>query len=82
MEAMLQRKKEKDLAIKRQVELSNKMLADKQSRIDEHLNDKKKRIDVMKNENNILSKQSQLRQKQILMEKRKLQESIAKLRGK
>lgn len=82
MEAMLQRKKEKDLAIKRQVELSNKMLADKQSRIDEHLNDKKQRIDVMKNENNILSKQSQLRQKQILMEKRKLQESIAKLRGK
>ena len=79
---MLQRKKEKDLAIKRQVELSNKMLADKQSRIDEHLNDKKQRIDVMKNENNILSKQSQLRQKQILMEKRKLQESIAKLRGK
>jgi len=60
---MLQRKKEKDLAIKRQVELSNKMLADKQSRIDEHLNDKKQRIDVMKNENNILSKQSQLRQK-------------------
>jgi len=72
LEAILQRKKEKDLAIKRQVELSNKMLADKQSRIDEHLNDKKQRIDVMKNENNILSKQSQLRQKQILMEKRKL----------
>ena len=80
-ESVLLRKKQTDMQIRQQVDNANRRQRQLEQQFDDQVFSKKLRVDAIKNAEEQQRKQTQLRQKEIAMEKAKLQANIHKLRA-